>query len=77
MMTTRPAPKFTAGNLVEVYAPDFKIPGYPNVWKPGVVVAIEWLAKHRVWDVMVRGADGAMYPHRVGARGGNRKIRAR
>jgi len=77
MTTTRPAPKFTAGNLVEVSAPDFETPGFPIVWKPGVVISIEWIEDHRVWDVMVRAADGTMHPQRVGVRGGNRKIRAR
>jgi len=74
-MTKPASPKYTVGQHVEVLAFDFETPGFPAVWMPGTVTAVEPMASGR-WDVEITRANGKP-PLRqiVGKRGGNRCLR--
>lgn len=75
-MTTATAPKYTAGQRVEVFVTDFEVPGFPEVWKSGTVDRVEVMGSGRHWNVFVMRDDGKWSPQIVGPRGGNKRIRA-
>lgn len=86
MTTTAPHSrpcKYTVGQAVEVDAIDFKAPGMPHFWAPGVVVSVTAdtgdysMSRGGLWDVHVKRTDkdNCWSPQTVGARGGNKNIR--
>lgn len=86
MTTTAPHSrpcKYTVGQAVEVDAIDFKTPGMPHFWAPGVVVSVTAdtgdysMSRGGLWDVHVKRTDkdNCWSSQTVGARGGNKNIR--
>lgn len=74
MPASRTAP-FTAGQAVQVHAPDFTVPGFPTVWHAAIVTDVQ-IREDGKFDVQVQGDNGKWYPQIVGNRGGNRRMRA-
>lgn len=70
-----PAPRFTAGQSVEVFAHDFSLPTYPERWIAATVTAVELRADKKL-DVSVQDVTGRFHHQIVGVRGGNRRVRA-
>jgi hypothetical protein len=80
-----PAPRpcrYTAGQSVEVDAIDFRTPGMPHFWAPGVVEWVEPMTgptaeAKGLWNVHVKRTDqeNCWSPQIVGPRGGNNRIR--
>lgn len=74
-MNTTPAKcKFQPGMTVEVSQTNFALPGMPAEWVTATVERVELVAPR--FDVQVRMPDGRLHVERVGARGGNQRIRA-
>ena len=72
--------KYSVGQEVEVFEPDFDTPGFPMVWRRGTVDRIEKVGKDNLDQVFVRstvaGHEHPVWsPQVIGKRGGNRNIR--
>jgi hypothetical protein len=71
--------RYTPGQHVEVDAIDFKSPGQPHFWAPGVVESVTVQDEQRgLWSVHVKRTDqvNCWSPQIVGPRGGNKRIRS-
>lgn len=73
-MTTTGTCKYATGQAVEINGPDFTTPGFPWVWRQGVVISVDPCSRG-LHTIVIRTADGIRHAQTIGKRGGNRYVR--